>query len=508
MNQLKAGAILSYVSLGLSNVIGLIYTPFMLRMMGQNEYGLYSLVASVVAYLTVLDFGFGNAIIRYTAKFRAEGKVKEQYSMFGMFVLLYSAIGVFAFIAGLGLYFNVDNLFGKTMSPEELDKAQLMMLLLIFNLSVTFPLSIFGSIITAYENFIFQKVVNIIRIILNPIVMIVMLLIGYRAVGMVVITTAFNIATLLINWWYCKRKLKIKVHFGDYDWLLLKEISGFSFFIFMKLILDKIYWSTGQFVVGVYAGTVAVAIYAIAMQVKTYYSAFSCALTSVFLPKLTAMIANNISSQEISDLFIRIGRLQCHIVCLIMAGFVLFGQSFINLWAGKDYCESYTISMIVMIPFTIPLIQTLGHPLIQAANMQKTQFYVYLVMAFITLGLSIPLAKLYGGIGAAISVSVAILVGEVFIMNWFYYKKMKIDIVCFWKEMSKIILPIFSFSLFFYFVLLNLAEATALSLIYSIMLYLVLYIPFIYFTGFNKYEKSIIQAIIGRFRYIPLSLFR
>ena len=79
INQLKAGAFLSYVSIGLNNIVGLLYTPFMLRMMGQSEYGLYSLVASVVAYLTVLDLGFGNAIVRYTAKFRAEGKIREQY---------------------------------------------------------------------------------------------------------------------------------------------------------------------------------------------------------------------------------------------------------------------------------------------------------------------------------------------------------------------------------------------------------------------------------------------
>lgn len=77
VNQLKAGAALSYISIGLNNIIGLLYTPYMLRMMGQNEYGLYSLVASVVAYLTVLDLGFGNAIVRYTAKFRAEAKRKS-----------------------------------------------------------------------------------------------------------------------------------------------------------------------------------------------------------------------------------------------------------------------------------------------------------------------------------------------------------------------------------------------------------------------------------------------
>ena len=68
MNQLKAGAALNYVVIILNMLVGLLYTPYMLRMMGQSEYALYSLMASVISYLTVLNLGMGNAIVRYTAK--------------------------------------------------------------------------------------------------------------------------------------------------------------------------------------------------------------------------------------------------------------------------------------------------------------------------------------------------------------------------------------------------------------------------------------------------------
>ena len=179
MNQLKAGVFLNYVIIALNALVGLLYTPYMLRMMGQSEYGLYSLVTSVIAYLTIMDFGFGNAIIRYTAKFRAEGKVKEQSEMFGMFMILYSVIGILAFIGGILLYQNIDSMFGSTMTEVELEKAKIMMLILAFNLAVTFPFGIYNSIITAYEDFVFQKTLNIIRIILNTAVMICLLEMGY-----------------------------------------------------------------------------------------------------------------------------------------------------------------------------------------------------------------------------------------------------------------------------------------------------------------------------------------
>ena len=198
MNQLKAGAALNYIVIILNMLVVLIYTPYMLRMMGQSEYGLYSLVASVIAYLTVLDLGLGNAVIRYTAKFRAEGKTRDQYEMFGMFLILYIIIGLIAFVAGMGLYYNVDNMFGSTMTPIELDHARIMMLILVINLAVTFPMSIFGSIINAYEHFVFPKVLNIARVILNTVIMIVLLHLGYKAIAMVILQTIFNLTTLLL----------------------------------------------------------------------------------------------------------------------------------------------------------------------------------------------------------------------------------------------------------------------------------------------------------------------
>ena len=91
-----------------------------------------------------------------------------------MFLVLYTVIGLIAFVAGLGLYFNVDNMFGDTMTTVELDHARVMMIILVFNLAFTFPMSIFGSIMSAYERFVFPKVINIARVVLNTTIMILL----------------------------------------------------------------------------------------------------------------------------------------------------------------------------------------------------------------------------------------------------------------------------------------------------------------------------------------------
>ena len=328
MNQIKAGVVLNYVIIGLNALVGLLYTPYMLRMMGQSEYGLYSLVTSVIAYLTIMDFGFGNAVIRYTARFRAQGKTQEQSEMFGMFMVLYTVIGFLALIAGLVLYLNVDAMFGNTMTANELDKARIMMLILTFNLAVTFPFSIYNSIITAYEDFVFQKLLNVIRIILNTVVMICLLKMGYKAIAMVIVHTVFNLLTLLLNYIYCKHKLKVKFIYRKFKWGFLKEVAIYSFWIFLNAIMDKIYWGTGQFVLGAVSGTTAISIFAVGITLSGMYMSFSTAISSVFLPKVSAMVAKNSSEKEISDLFIRTGRIQYIVMAFILSGFIIFPACF------------------------------------------------------------------------------------------------------------------------------------------------------------------------------------
>ena len=498
MNQLKAGVVLNYIIIVLNIIVGLVYTPYMLRMMGQSEYGLYSLVASVIAYLTILDLGFGNAVIRYTAKFRAEGKTREQYEMFGMFLVLYSVIGIIAFIAGLGLYFNVDNLFGDAMTAIELDRARIMMLLMVFNLAVTFPFSIFGSIISAYENFVFAKSVNIARIILNTIVMVCLLSVGYKAVAMVVVQTVFNISTLVINWVYCKYKLKIQIIFGKFQWGLLKEVAIYSFWIFLNIIMDRIYWSTGQFVLGATVGTIAVAVFAIAIQLQQMYMTFSTAINGVFLPKVTGMVATNNNPKEISDLFIRTGRLQYIVMSLILSGFIIFGKQFINLWAGVEYNSAFIIALLFFISLFPPLIQNLGITILQARNQMKFRSLLYIVIAAVSLVFQILFAKQYGGLGCAIAIAGALFIGQGVIMNIYYHKRQQLDIIKFWKEIIKMsIAPIIVVVAFMY-IQKYIEIDTWAELILGIVAFCIVYLPGFWRFSMNTYEKEIIKAPIRK----------
>lgn len=492
MSQLKAGAVLNYVVIFLNMGVGLLYTPFMLRMMGQSEYGLYSLVASVISYLTILDLGLGNAIVRYTAQYRAEGKLNEQYELFGMFLVLYSVIGLVALMLGTGLYHQVDSWFGHTMTIDEIEKIRIMLLFLIFNLVVTFPMSIFGSVLLAYERFVFPKTVQIVRILLNTLVMVVLLEMGYRAIAMVVVQTVFNLLGLWLNFYYCRKKLHIRIHFRRIQWRLLKEVSIYSFWIFLSVVMDRIYWNTGQFVLAMYVNTAAVAVFAVAIQLSILYMSFSTSISGVFLPKVTGMVTSKVGKKELSDLFIRTGRIQYMVMALILSGFLVFGHDFIILWAGKEYEEAYLIGLLFFVCLTVPMIQNLGTTILQARNRMKFRSLLYLGIACASLFFQFVLARKYGGVGCAVAISGALLLGQGLVMNVYYHYRQGLDIVRFWKEMAKMSLVPVLMCVCASCILRWVSLDDWVRLGMAVLLFVAVYFPLFFLFGMNAYERNLL----------------
>lgn len=500
VNQLKAGALITYLTLFLSNVIGLIYTPFMLHTLGQSEYGLYSLVGTVVGYLTILDFGFGSAIVRYGSKFVANDAKEELSNMLGMFFVIYTVIGVLTLIFGSVICINLDLFFQHSMSVTEIVQAKIMVAILVLNLAFTFPLSIYTSVLTVYERFVFQKIVNLIRVILNPIVLVLVLLLGYKAITMVVVTSMFNIITLVANAIYFKKKIDISISFKSFDYPLLKEIFQFSALAFVLGILDKFYFQFSPFLLGSMIGTVAVSVFSIALQMRGYFSSFSGAISGVFLPRISAMINNNNSKVELTNLFIKIGRLQFYIIALLYTGFLLFGKSFILLWAGDDYTESYYASVWLLTPFCIALIQNLYFPIAQAMNKQKKLVYIYLVISIITVLLSYLLIPKYAVIGAAIAVSSATWIGEIILKNIYFERSLKIDIIRFWREMISPFLVVGLVCLLFHFFNFDITKWS--DLLIAIVIYTIVYIVSCFIFLFNSYERKLVLNSMDKLRYI------
>ncbi len=498
INQLKAGVVLSYIAITIGTTVYLVYTPFMLRMLGISEYGLFSLVNSAIAYLAILDFGFASAIVRFTAKFRAEKDIEKERSMHGMFFSIYIGIGALSFLLGLVIILNISSLFGKTLTATELVTARVLMWLAVINISITFLFSIFTSILQAYGRFVFAQSLRVLRYVLIPLTMVAILSFGYRSIGMIAGSTAINLLLSIASAIYCIKNLGIRIKFSAFDVSLLKDVSAYSFFIFLGIIVDRLYWSTGQVMLGALSGTAAISIYAIAIQINMYYMELSTAISSVFLPRITGICMNNKDSNELSEFFIKVGRIQFVVMALALSGFVIFGRRFMVLWAGPDYSNSYYVALLIIIPLTVPLIQNIGITILQVKNKVAFRSILYVMIAIMNVFVSMPLIKKYGPLGAALGTAISLFVGHIIIMNIYYHKVIKLNVPKYWVEIGKMA-PAVLLAIGIELLILNYYSLkSSMGLVAQIAVFIFLYSIFMWVLGLNSYEKKLFAAPIRK----------
>lgn len=495
--QRKIGAILSYLSIIISTIVQLIYTPFLIRKLGQSEYGLYSLVASIIGYLTLFDLGFGNAIVVYTSKYVATNQKEKAEKLQGMFKIIFYILGVFITIGGIVLYFNVDNFFAQTMSSIEIQKAKIMMLILTVNLVITFSFNIYSSVINAYEKFVFQKIISILNTILKPIIMIPLLFLGYKSIAMCIVITITNIFVVFSNYFYCTRKLNIKIKFKGFDINVFKEIFKYSIFIFINVIVDKINWSVDQFILGATSGTIAVSIYSAATSINTLFLNLSGAISGVLLPKMSKMVANNASTTELTKEMIKIGKIQWLIIFLMASGIALFGREFFIIWAGKEYEESYYVALLLIIPACIPLIQNLGISIRQAMNKHQFASFLNIIVAVFNVIISIFLAKKYGAIGAASGTAIGIILSSL-IINIYYQRVINLDMIKFWREIFKITGPLMIPIIVIKSIMMIFKLNGIKGIIFYGVIYTLIYCIIAYLFSMDKYEKNTLKGFVTR----------
>lgn len=504
INQRKAGAILQYLQMGLNVIIGLIYTPIMIRLLGSSEYGLYNTVSSTISMLSILSMGFNSGYIRYYAQYKKKRNEKAIASLNGLFIIIFSIIGLVALACGLFLSKNLDLVFADGLTVAEYETARILMILLTINLAMSFPMGVFSHIISAHERFIYLKVLGMIKTVVSPLVTLPLLLAGYRSIAMVSVTVGVSLFVDLMYCFYAFKVLRIKITFFPIPKKLFKSLFIYTSFIAINMIVDQINWNIDKILLGRYQGTSAVAVYSVASTLQNYYQIFSTSISNVFTPQIHRMInetKDNIEKQKklLTDLFVKVGRIQYLILALISTGLIFWGKRFIvQYWAGPEYEESYYVMLLLVLPSTIALIENLGIEIQRAENRHQFRSIVYSGMALVNLILSIFLCQLYGVIGAVIGTAISLILANGLIMNIYYHKKCNIDIMLFWKNIFMLsrglVIPIIVAVIMVNFI----NDNSMLSFFLEITIYIIVYAVSMWLFGMNKYEKRIISDPIHK----------
>ena len=496
--QRKLGIFLSYVDMALQIVISLVYTPLMLSLLGQSEYGLYSLASSIVSYLSLITLGMGGAYIRFYMRYKVKDNDKGIRQLNGMYLIFYLIAGVVALLAGSVVVAYTGNIF-IALTPDEIGITKILIALLMLNLAISFPASLFNSYIIANERFVTQRVLTLARHVSSPLLVLPILLTGHGSVGYVLVTVGVNIAFEIFNICYAVGRLRMRFSLGGFKWSLFKEVAIFSFFLLLNQIIDQVNSNVGNLLLGIYQGSAAVAVYGVARQITQYFFNFSTAISSVYGPHVNNLVARGAGLDEVTGLMTRVGRVQFIIMALVLSGLVFFGKPFVYLWAGPDYIKAYHIILLLCCPVVVPLIQNTGIAIQQAMNKHQVRSIAYSMMAVFNVLISIPLVQRYSSIGAAFGTCISYILCNIIFMNIYYHKGLKLDMVYFWKEIAKfipsLILPV-AFGIGLSISSINLY--TWKSLILWTVAYTAVYCLSMWFLGMNKDEKSLVHRITGR----------
>lgn len=498
-HQLKIGSLLSYAQMFLGVFISLLYTPVMLKLLGQSEYGLYNTVSSTISMLSILNLGMSSGYIRYYSKYKQNNDTESIWKLNGLFLIIFSIIGLIAFACGVFLSFNLELFFSDGLTLEEYRIAGILMRLLTCNLAISFPMSVFAHIISANEKFVFLKIVSIIKTVISPLVTLPLLLMGGRSVAMVAITLLLSVVSDIIYIYYVVKKLNNRFLFHDFEKGIFRSLISYTAFIAINLIVDQLNWNVDKILLGRYKGTTAVAIYSVGYMLYQYYMMFSTSISSVFTPTIHRIVQETkedvvLRKERLSSVFVKVGRIQFILLGLVASGIVFFGKDFIiSYWAGAEYKDAYYVALFLVLPASIALIQNIGIEIQRAQNKHQFRSIVYLFMAVVNLIISIFLCQRYGAIGCAIGTAIALIVANGIIMNIYYHCHCNIDILMFWKEILHtsvgMIIPFVCGIMMRLWIDLSYIG----YYIVSIMLYTTVYAISMWFFGMNEFERLLVM---------------
>lgn len=493
--QMTLGVFFAYFSIVAKILSGILYTPIILKSLGQSEYGVYSLCLSFTGYLTIFNAGMNAAYVR----FYVQAKEKGNYSLKklnGMFLKIFALLGVVGMLGGLLLSFFAEPLFGSRLLPEEYVILKRSFVVLAFLILFTSLNALFSSAIIAHERFIVGKLVDLLHTIILPVVTVPLLLAGCGSIVVLLTNLVFTVGMLAFNAVYAVKKLNFRVELSATDKDLLRSVAVFSGFIALQGVMDQVNWQVDKLLLARFKGADEVAVYSVGSQFNSYYMTIANVIGGVFITEINRMAAHK-DDQALSALFVRVSRILTQVVVLIMSVFIIFGKPFIARWAGAGYEKSYYVALLVMLPVTVSRSQGLGMDIARAKNLHKLQISINFGVCILNFLVSIPLAKAFGAVGSAFgtfSCEVAICI---LIQSVYYQKVVKLDMFAYYREMMHL-LPGWVVPFFFGWVLnhYGLIKSSYGSLFTFGILYFMVYAASVWLIALNKQEKGYIKRMV------------
>ena len=271
--QIKYGAMISYVTIAFNIVAGLLYTPWMIRQIGDSDYALYVMATSIIALL-MMDFGLGSA----TSKFIAEYNAKKEYDKANEYIVnsfaIFSAISLTILVVLIVVWFLLNTIYAN-LTPGELKTFKGLYLIVGSYSILLFPFTPLNSILGGWERFLELKFTVLVQRILNVVFIVIALKGGMGVFALVLVNAVSGIIMTILQLYFVKRIKEVHISWKAVKINVIKQIAGFSLWLLISQICQNLLANLAPAIIGASLSTAEVTLFSLALTLERYVFTFS-----------------------------------------------------------------------------------------------------------------------------------------------------------------------------------------------------------------------------------------
>ena len=417
--SLVRNAAANWALLASSIAYSLLVTPWVVRALGTEGYGVWSFLNGLTAYADLFYLGLGASLVRYLAEYRALNDLRSMRRLCSVVFTIYLAIGGLLLVLAIGLSPLVPELLGSQLRGTTAGAASTACVLIGARLTALFAGSVFSGMLFAHDrNDVFKAVM-----VTFTLVRFVLIVLFVRDDDALVVLAAISALTGFLEA-IVMAALAWAVSGGIRPGLVLPRVSdvrplyAFGALSFLVQVSSKLISYTDTTVLGVKLGADAVAQYTLPLQLVEYGRYGVAALVGVVLPRLVILKASG-EHDVVGSMFLRLARLSAFLGVVMNIGFLSLGTSFLRWWVGPVFgtADAQWILVWLSLASICQVVSTqVPLPFYQSLNRLAFPVAVLMIEAVTNLAASLWLARPFGPAGVAFATLIpSVLVTLVFL---------------------------------------------------------------------------------------------
>ncbi len=495
MNNRKTGMIFSYTETFLGMVSGLFLSSFLLRVLGDFEYGLYQTMSAFINYLVILEFGTGTVMCRHLLLADDDRKRKRIISTLWYLTI---ALSIFIILVSLVFYCNIHKIYANTIPKEQMDYARIIFAVMLVYLIVSFFSHTMSGVFLGNRNYNVGSVIRIARHIIRTIILAITVVMIKYSVIIAICDVVIGIVILIFEILYAKRKYKVSFHARDFDKAVLKDSVPLCVALLLQAIINQANSNVDKFIISVKMNMESVSLYSVAMYIFTMFSSITTKPITMYMPQVADNIKKGLRGKELTGTLVQSGRLVAIIGGMILFGFAVVGKQFIEIVYGEVYTDAWMISLVLLIPTFVNMTGGNIVNVLDVLNKRQIRSYMLLVTTILNVILTVVFINFFGILGAAVATATSLFLGQVILLNIYYYKALSINAWKFYLDSYKGILPAEITAAIIAFVSCYFIENKYTSLIVGGIVYIIAACVFLMLFGLYDSEKKQVKRLLKK----------